>query len=98
MRMFLFLLMFIGSIPNKIGSSSVGVDLMQPLSNLRHAFNPNLGGLFRGSFRGGGGGVKLKLSLPPLETSNLARNYTHMSFQKIYLLVPRSSFSNKALF
>ena len=36
--MFLFRLISTGSISDKIGSSSVGVDLMQPLTNLRHSF------------------------------------------------------------
>ena len=38
LRMFLFLLISMGSIPDMIGSSYVGVDLMQPLANLRLLF------------------------------------------------------------
>ena len=49
--------------------------------------NPNLGGLFRGSFLGGGKGGKitprLKLVRIMLESSNLARKYTPIcSFRK----------------
>ena len=49
--------------------------------------NPNLGGLFRGSFLGGGKGSKitprLKLVRIMLESSNLARKYTPIcSFRK----------------
>ena len=43
-----------------------------------YRFNPNLGGLFRGSFEGGmRGGITpcLKLYRITLETSNLARKY-----------------------
>ena len=36
-------------------------------------FNPNLGGIFRGSFGGGGGCLNLVRIM--LEASNLARNY-----------------------
>ena len=52
------------------------------------SLNPNLSGLFRGSFWGWGGG---EVKLPPclklvrimLETSNMARKYTHLcSFRK----------------
>ena len=57
----------------------------------RNFFNPDLGGLFRGSFGGGGGGKItylpphcLKLGRIMLETWNLARKYTHMgSFRNI---------------
>ena len=59
-------------------------------------FNPNLGGLFRGSFWGWGGGDKitpppcLKLVTIMLETSNLARKYTPIcGFRKYTFLVPR---------
>ena len=52
--------------------------------------NPNLGGLFRDSFWGSGG---VKLPRPPcLKLFRImARQCTHMQFQKIYLLVPRPS-------
>ena len=36
--MFLFLLISMGLIPDMIGSSYAGVDLMQPLTNLRLLF------------------------------------------------------------
>ena len=53
------------------------------------AFKPNLSGLFRGSF-GGGGGIKLPPCLTlvriMLETSNVARKYTPLfSFRKCTL-------------
>ena len=48
----------------------------------RLRINPNLGGLFRGSFWGAGGGVKLVPCLKPVkimpETSNLARTHPYV--------------------
>ena len=68
-------------------SSKVNNKMKHKISDhFQHCFglNPNLGGFFKGSFWGGGGGeggVKLptpclKLVRIMLETSNLARKYT----------------------
>ena len=52
--------------------------------------NPNLGGVFRGSFWGGGGGGGVKLLVRiMLETSNLIGKYTHVVSENI-------AFSTKA--
>ena len=57
---------------------------------LRMFLNPNLGGLFKGSFWGGRGGSKTRQNYARILKFG-TQVHTHMQIQKIYFSVPRLS-------
>ena len=82
--MFLFLLISIGSVPDKIGSSSVQVDLIQPLTNLRRSFKDVSSFLFDG-FDSIMGTVKHKASAEVCKVVKSAPQWLLVSFFSTFI-------------